>query len=879
MVNADLLNKSRSFLKTRGNTVFVYKEQGRNKKATPQKGSKALLFKNFLNCPGKEGQSTLAQSALYLASGLRKHGFASIFSDSRISPENGCCVTDLGKLRFTLARNPDINIICIPLCEDYFLKANELVAFLKKETNAFIGVGGTMPTLSPEHVFAHMPGVNFLLRGSGEEALVRIARALKDKNTTSELDSNTIRDLSGLSGFIFRANGYFISAEPDKINHIYDLDRSYIDFSLLSKEDLSDGLILYTARGCRNKCFFCTTFGHGAFRGKSAKELSRICDDYLSLLPGLFEGKVPAACYKISFYDDDFLADPERALKFFDYLKNTPLKIKFFQAGIRSFSEKKVLGRIDRSLFDSDDGHVYIGTENFCDAELARLGKGYFFKQIQEVVTTLSAKRIKQFHHLILTNHLTTPQEVIENLYKIAALQHLHKPYFNILTPIIPYLVSLYPSKSYQIAKKMNRLKYLNTPETLSLKGHKQYDYPLVKNDIPINALTRRLVPIVERSFESTKDHVKVLDETLYGAMLLSNSYPGLSKAITRLLDEYIHYPKSIKRDSGAPLAGLRDNIQLMVTRRCQLRCRYCPIIKTGSDMDKTTALASVELLFSSQKKDLRLDFTGGEPLLRFDLVKDAVIHAKSLARRHNKNISFYMVTNLIPLTDEMADFLAAERFFLELSVDGIRRSHNLYKKSCDKRLDPYRETTQQLKKIFLRGIANCAVMVVSPKTVRRLASNLCHLIELGFTDIGVNYALGSIWTTPVRHEFFRQLEMLKMAGATQIAEGRLRLNNLRTRNEPAILNSEVMVDVSGKVRFLTDCLFEKDNTARIPIQGMVSDITSFDEIFISPAIVLHRLLKYNNTPKKRRVIFNNIEMGSYAKQYFDSWKNSSKTP
>ncbi|HAJ56635.1 MAG TPA: hypothetical protein DCL35_02570 [Candidatus Omnitrophica bacterium] len=868
MRNVELLNKSRAFLEKHKNTAFVYREHFRNKRTAPQKGSKVLLFKNFLYRPGKEEQATFSQSALYLASSLKNNGFQYVFSESRISTENNSFITAFDSLQRILSLHPDINIICIPLYEDFFLKAKELVDFLRRETNAFIGVGGTMPTLNPEHVFAHLPGVNFLLRGSGEEALASIARILKDKNTTSELDLNTIQELSRLTGFIFRSNGYFIAAAPDQVNHIEDFDRSGIDLSLLGKEDVSDGLILYTARGCRNGCFFCTTFGHGTFRGKSAGELARICDDYLSRLPELFEGKVPAESCKISFYDDDFLADPQRALKFFDYLKTTPLKIKFFQAGIRSFSNNEVLSRIDNTLFDSRNGHVYIGTENFCDRELARLGKGYGFKQAQEVIAALSARQIKQYHHLILSNHLTGPRDMAENLFKITALQYRYKPYFNVLAPIIPYLVSLYPSISYRIAKKTKRLKYLNIPKTLSLKEHRRYDYPLVKNDIPTNSLTRRLVPVVERAFRSEKDYAKILDGFLLGLSLLTKEHRGQNKIISGIAAEYSGYPELIKKDTGTQLKNHRNNIQLMLTRRCQLRCRYCPVIKKETSMPVNVLFASVDLLFTSSKKDLRIDFTGGEPLLEFGLVKKTVAYAKKTAEKKGKTVSFYMVTNALALDEAKADFLASERFFLELSVDGSERIHNHYKIPGRQKFNPYRLTTRNIKMVFAKNIRHCAIMVVAPKIAGHLYKNFTHLIELGFRDIGINYALGADWTSASRSIFFKQLDRIRSAYFSCPQACRVRLNNLGSRLEPAILNTEIMADTDGSLHLLTDWLFEKDGGRAAPRLSNVRVAGDFDDFYFSNAAILHRLLRYN-TPRVKNIILNNIRMGYETGAYF----------
>lgn len=56
---------------------------------------------------------------------------------------------------------------------------------------------------------------------------------------------------------------------------------------------------------------------------------------------------------------------------------------------------------------------------------------------------------------------------------------------------------------------------------------------------------------------------------------------------------------------------------------------------------------------------------------MRFDLVKKAVKYAKKLAYAKNKAISFYLVTNLIALNDEISNFLKKENFFWSFLLMG----------------------------------------------------------------------------------------------------------------------------------------------------------------------------------------------------------------
>lgn len=846
--------------------------------------SKILLFKNIFNSADKEKNKWFSPGALYLASSLKKSGFRVITSASKISLEKNEFITEKEELGKILKNNPDLNFIGISLCEDFFVKAKKLVAFLRKRTKAFIGVGGIMPTLTPEQVFIHLPGINFLVRGAGDETFPRLVKILDGLYIDSQLEEKQINELLDLKGFLFQNNRIFIAGLLNQVNKLENFDRSFIDFSFLDRENLTEGLNLFSSRGCFSKCFFCTTPGRGEYLGKSLKGLKEILGNYYLRLKEIYGDSIPHFAFKLSFNDDDFLADIQRAKSFFVYLKKQPFRINFFQTGVNSFFQRAknrygnvinrdLFRRLSPSLFSAGKNNIYIGTENFSDEELKRLNKGYDFKKIKEVIKILSEKKICHVHHFIASNQLTSPENILDNLLKISIFKILYGEYFNILTPIIPYLVSLYPSISYKISRAHGRERFLNIRGVLSIKNHPEYDYPLVNNDIPINAVTRQIVPVLNKLFLVEKDYLKILDTILLYLLLLQIKQPSKKKEIQLLLKNYKDYPDIIFKRAHYKIENDRNNLQLMITRRCHLRCRYCPVVKRDKDIEEKVLFRAVDLLFSSSREHLRLDFTGGEPLLRFDLIRKAVEYAKGLAREKNKLISFYLVTNLIPLTEEMADFFAAEDFSLELSLDGAEKFHNLYKISNKPKINAYRLTTSQLNKIFSRKINNFAVMVVTPATARYLNQNFYHLLKLGFRQIGINYALGSIWRKSDQTTFFRQMNYLKKRYHPLIEGGVIKLNNLGSRREPAILNSEIMVDVDGKVHFLTDWLFEKE-PKRIQPLGEIQEFKSLNQIPMTKFLALNRLLDCYSSPSIRNLIINNIEMGSLTGEYFFAkWK------
>jgi sulfatase maturation enzyme AslB (radical SAM superfamily) len=91
-----------------------------------------------------------------------------------------------------------------------------------------------------------------------------------------------------------------------------------------------------------------------------------------------------------------------------------------------------------------------------------------------------------------------------------------------------------------------------------------------------------------------------------------------------------------------------------VVTLRCNQRCSYCHASSQSEDsgaiydMDKETAIKSVEIAFQSPSPAIKIEFQGGEPLLNFDIVKIIVEHAQRLNEIYNKELEFVICTNLV---------------------------------------------------------------------------------------------------------------------------------------------------------------------------------------------------------------------------------------
>ena len=116
----------------------------------------------------------------------------------------------------------------------------------------------------------------------------------------------------------------------------------------------------------------------------------------------------------------------------------------------------------------------------------------------------------------------------------------------------------------------------------------------------------------------------------------------------------------------------------------CNLRCEYC-FASTGDFgegrklMPLETGKQAIDFLLkhSANRKNLELDFFGGEPLMNFPVVKRLAEYGRSIEKEKNKHFKFTMTTNCVLMNDEIMDFLNKEMSNVVISIDGRREVHD----------------------------------------------------------------------------------------------------------------------------------------------------------------------------------------------------------
>ena len=204
--------------------------------------------------------------------------------------------------------------------------------------------------------------------------------------------------------------------------------------------------------------------------------------------------------------------------------------------------------------------------------------------------------------------------------------------------------------------------------------------------------------------------------------------------------DEYEELACNYKNNSKVIKA-----LCLHVAHTCNLNCSYCFASQGKYQGDR--AIMSYEvgkrafdflIENSGSRRNLEVDFFGGEPLMNWDVVKKLVAYARSIEKEHNKNFRFTLTTNGLLIDDEVIDFLNKEMSNVVLSLDGRREVHDLFRKdyagngSYDKIVPKFKKLVEARngKDYYVRG-------TFTHNNVD-FTNDILHMADLGFTELSM---------------------------------------------------------------------------------------------------------------------------------------------
>ena len=207
---------------------------------------------------------------------------------------------------------------------------------------------------------------------------------------------------------------------------------------------------------------------------------------------------------------------------------------------------------------------------------------------------------------------------------------------------------------------------------------------------------------------------------------------------------------RNMAGDLKAKSAGVVKALCLHIAHTCNLNCSYCFASQGKYHGDRAVMSYEVgkqalDFLVANSKgrRNLEVDFFGGEPLMNFQVVKDLVKYARTIEKDAGKNFRFTLTTNGMLVDDDVIDFANKECSNVVLSLDGRKEIHDKYrvdyagKGSWEQIVPKFQKFVEarQGKNYYMRGTFTHA----NPDFLEDIKT----MLDLGFTELSMEPVVG----------------------------------------------------------------------------------------------------------------------------------------
>ncbi len=231
--------------------------------------------------------------------------------------------------------------------------------------------------------------------------------------------------------------------------------------------------------------------------------------------------------------------------------------------------------------------------------------------------------------------------------------------------------------------------------------------------------------------------------------------------------------------------AGRSKNITFIVTKDCQLACKYCYLIGKNDKerMNWSVAKQAIDYILAHEidfpEESVIWDFIGGEPFLEIELIDRICDYIKSEMYRLNhhwfNSYRFSFSTNGINYSsDKVQKFIKKNPTHLSIgiTIDGTKRKHDLNRiwNNNDEEKGSYDDVVRNIP-LWLKQFPDAATKVtISHSDLPYIAESVLHLYSLGIHNVNINCVFEDVWLDGDDNLFVEQLIML----ADKIIEQRL---------------------------------------------------------------------------------------------------------
>ena len=244
---------------------------------------------------------------------------------------------------------------------------------------------------------------------------------------------------------------------------------------------------------------------------------------------------------------------------------------------------------------------------------------------------------------------------------------------------------------------------------------------------------------IIAEMLEKYGDREDVNEEELKLCMEDIQSLVDAKKLYTE--DTFEPMANTFKERSGNVVKALC----LHVAHTCNLNCSYCFASQGKYHGDRglmsfEVGKRALDFLIenSGTRRNLEVDFFGGEPLMNWQVVKDLVKYARSVEKDHGKNFRFTLTTNGVLIDDDVIEFANKEMSNVVLSLDGRKEIHDATRVdyagngSYEKIVPKFQKLVESRKSqgYYMRGTFTHA----NPD----FTNDVFHMADLGFTELSM---------------------------------------------------------------------------------------------------------------------------------------------
>lgn len=231
----------------------------------------------------------------------------------------------------------------------------------------------------------------------------------------------------------------------------------------------------------------------------------------------------------------------------------------------------------------------------------------------------------------------------------------------------------------------------------------------------------------------------------------------------------------NIKQRSKDWKSGASKTITFIVTKDCQLACKYCYLVGKNSKerMSLDIAKKAIDYILSHEddmpEESVVFDFIGGEPFLEIELIDKVCDYIKTEMFRLNhhwfNSFRFSFSTNGINYHEKkIQDFINKNRNHLSIgiTIDGTQMKHDLnriYKVSSK---GSYQDVVKNIP-LWLQQFPNAATKVtISSPDIPYISESVIHLYSLGIHEVNINCVFEDVWKEGDDKAY--ESELLKLA-------------------------------------------------------------------------------------------------------------------